>query len=46
MTVLDIETLNALGARLYDHAESISNVGAHEMEMDIRLAARLCSKLG
>jgi hypothetical protein len=43
MTVFNIETLNALGARLYDHADSITNVAAHEMELDIRLAARVCS---
>jgi hypothetical protein len=36
----DIETLNALGARPFDHADSIVNVAAHEMEMDIRQAAR------
>jgi hypothetical protein len=43
MTVLNIETLNALGARLFDHADSIENITAHEMEKDIRLAARVCS---
>jgi hypothetical protein len=45
MTAFNIETLNALGARLYDHADSITNVAAHEMEIDIRLAARVCSNL-
>jgi hypothetical protein len=45
MTVFDYETLNALGARLYDHADSITNVARHEMEVDIRLAARACSNL-
>jgi hypothetical protein len=43
MTMFNVETLNALGARLYDHADSITNVAAHEMEIDIRLAARVCS---
>ena len=43
MTVFTIETLNALGARLFDHADSITNCAAHEMEVDIRLAARVCS---
>jgi hypothetical protein len=38
-----IEALNALGARLYDHADSITNVARHDMEVDVRLAARVCS---
>lgn len=45
MTVFNIETLSALGARLFDHADSIVNVAAHEMEGDLRLAARVCEKL-
>lgn len=42
MTVFTIETLNALGARLFDHADSITNVAAHQMEQDLRAAARVC----
>jgi hypothetical protein len=38
MTVFTIETLNALGARLLDHADSITNVARHDMEVDVRLA--------
>jgi hypothetical protein len=45
MTVFTIETLNALGARLFDHADSITNVARHDMEVDIRLAARACSNM-
>ncbi len=45
MTVFNYETLNALGARLIDNTDSIVNVASHEMELDIRLAARVCSKL-
>jgi hypothetical protein len=45
MTVFDYETLTKLGARLFDHADSITNVAAHEMELDFRLAARVCSDL-
>jgi hypothetical protein len=45
MSVFNIEALNALGARLYDHADSITNVAAHEMEVDIRLAASVCSNV-
>jgi hypothetical protein len=40
MTVFNMETLNALGARLFDHADSITNPARHEMEVDCRLAAR------
>jgi hypothetical protein len=36
MTVFNIETLNALGARLFDHADSITNVARHDMEVDCR----------
>jgi hypothetical protein len=32
-------------ARLFDHADSITNVAAHEMEQDLRLAARAISNL-
>jgi hypothetical protein len=38
----DVESLNALGTRLFDHAGSITNVGAREMKQDIRLAASVC----
>jgi hypothetical protein len=44
MTVFNIETLNALGARLYDHADSITNPARHDIEVDCRLAARVCGK--
>jgi hypothetical protein len=43
MTVFNIETLNALGARLFDHADSITNPARHDMEVDCRLAARALS---
>jgi hypothetical protein len=43
MTLFNVETLNALGARLFDHRDSVTNVAAREMEVDIRLAARVCS---
>ena len=36
----DAETLAALCTRLHDHADGIVNVAAHEMEQDLRLAAR------
>jgi hypothetical protein len=39
MTVFDIGTLNALGARLFDHADSITNPARHDREVDCRLAA-------
>jgi hypothetical protein len=45
MIMFNIETLSALSARLFDHADSITNVAAHEMEVDIRLAARAISNL-
>jgi hypothetical protein len=44
-TAFHIEALNALSARLFDHANSITNVAAHEMEMDLCLAGRACDKL-
>jgi hypothetical protein len=43
MTVFTIETLNALGGRLFDHADSITNPARHDMEVDCRLAARALS---
>jgi hypothetical protein len=45
MTIFDYETLTKLGARLFDHADRITSVAAHEMEVDIRSAARVCSNL-
>jgi hypothetical protein len=45
MTVFNIETLNALGARLFDHADSITNPARHDMEVDVRLAARVCGNM-
>ena len=44
-TTFGIESLNALSARLFDHADGITNITAHEMEVDIRLAAQACDKL-
>jgi hypothetical protein len=44
-TTFDIESLSALSARLFGHADSVTNVAAHEMEGDIRLAAKACDKL-
>jgi hypothetical protein len=44
MSVFNFEKLNALGARLFDHADCIVNVAAHETDQDMRLAARVCSK--
>lgn len=43
MTVFTYETLTKLAASLYDHGDSITNVAAHQMEIDIRLAAKACS---
>jgi hypothetical protein len=40
MTVFNIETLTAFGARLFDHADSITNPVRRDMEVDCRLAAR------
>jgi hypothetical protein len=44
-TPLSIDALNALATRLFDHADSITNVAAHEIEKDIRLAARVASDM-
>ena len=41
----NIHTLNQLAVRLVDHAESIENITAHEMECDLRLAAAACERL-
>jgi hypothetical protein len=32
-------------ARLFDHADSITNVVRHDMEVDCRLAARVCGNM-
>jgi hypothetical protein len=45
MTVFNVETLNALGARLFDHADSITNPARHDIEVDCRLAARVCGNM-
>jgi hypothetical protein len=45
MTVFTIETLNALGGRLFDHADSITNPARHDIEIDCRLAARVCGNM-
>jgi hypothetical protein len=49
MTVFNIETLNALGHRLYDHADylydhldSITIMAANGMQTDLRLAGGVC----
>lgn len=39
-TSLSANELNALADRLADHADGIVNAAAHEMEQDMRLAAR------
>jgi hypothetical protein len=38
-TVFDIPTLNAIGARLFGHADAITNAAA-----DLRLAARIADR--
>jgi hypothetical protein len=38
--------LNSLSTRLIDHADSITNVAAHDMEIDIRLASPCVRPLG
>ncbi len=38
-TPLPVDELNALAERLTNHADGIVNVAAHQMELDIRLAA-------
>jgi hypothetical protein len=34
-----------LSARLFDHPDSITNVAAHQMEIDLRLTGQVCDKL-
>jgi hypothetical protein len=43
--VLDIKTLNAASARLFDHAESVTNVARQDIADDLMLAARIADKL-
>jgi hypothetical protein len=43
--IFDVETLNALGARLYGHGESITNIARQDMADDLRLATRAIDKL-
>jgi hypothetical protein len=45
MTTFAYETPTKLGARLFDRADSTTNVAAHEMELNVRFAARVCSNL-
>jgi hypothetical protein len=40
-TILDIETLNAVGARLFEHADAITG----DIAVDLRLSARICDRL-
>jgi hypothetical protein len=45
-TLLNIETLNGLAARLRDHAEDIAaSIEFEPVVLDIRLAARACGSL-
>jgi hypothetical protein len=45
-TPLNIETLNALGARLFDHAEDVAaNIEFEPLVLDLKLAARACDRL-
>jgi hypothetical protein len=37
---LSVEALNELATRLFDHADSITNPAARNIEVDMRLAAR------
>jgi len=43
--ILDIETLNAIGARLCEHADAITNAARRDVVVDLRLAARISDKL-
>jgi hypothetical protein len=44
-TKLDIGTLNAISARLGDHADAITNAARKDVAADLRLAARIADKL-
>ena len=44
-SIFNIETLNALGARLFDHAEDIgASLEFEPVVLDLKLAARACSR--
>lgn len=40
------EKFNKLAARLTDHADSITNAAAHQMEKDIRTASLVIESVG
>jgi hypothetical protein len=44
-TILDIETLNGISSRLYDRAETITQVALQDLAMELRLAARCAEVL-
>jgi hypothetical protein len=44
-TILDIETPNAIGARLFERADQITQVALQDLALDLRLAARVCDRL-
>ena len=44
-TIFDIPTLNAIGARLGDHADKITNAARQDIAADLRLAAQIADKL-
>ena len=45
ITKLDIEGLNALGVRLFEHADAITNAARRDIASDLRLAAVVASRL-
>jgi len=45
-TILDIETLNAISARLRDRADSVHQFSLAELIEDLRIAARCADLLG
>jgi hypothetical protein len=44
LTAFTIESSNAIGARLFDHADAITNAARRDVATDLRLAARACDK--
>ncbi len=42
---LDIETLNGISTRLYDRAETITQIALADLAMELRLAARCAGML-
>jgi hypothetical protein len=44
-TILDIETLNAISARLVERADQIQQVTLQDLNRDLRMAARACDLL-